>query len=648
MGRRFWLILGIWLLAPPALPSAHAQGDGGSATPGAMPPSPADFPLPTKPIELTSPDDPAPAAASPKPDSPKPARSAGAGVQDGDRDGNLPDGAAPGNSLGVPALTPAPPIDREPRAGDPSTARRTSRPRADAAIERADGPAPIDGEAESAGRLPTGKQSVAVTVEVQSPPSMNLHQPAKVRLVIRNTGTSDALQVRIRDELPEGLKYVGSTPDAKVEGSSVLNWSLPLLAAGKDSVITLQVEPVKTGAFEHGASVWFQTGSQSKARVYQPKLKVELKPSALKVLKGHAVEFKVLVTNVGDGPARDVTVTAKLSPGLRHGSGGRGSDEMVTEPIRVLAPNQTEELDPLIASAIKAGDESCTVVAHSDDVVVTDPAEAARNVQTVTVVEPKLALELIGPKQRCTETIAPYEILLRNPGTAPARKVRVTAFVPPGARLTAVPKGARYDSASRRLQWSIDELDPGGAKPKSLAFEVKVGDVGSYQVDAEAQGEGELKAVKQKLVTHVIGMPDIDLAVGERQRVIDPGGKTIFFIRLRNYGTKDATNIRLSATVSKNLTVKGGYDVPPGFQFRMDEKDGRRIVLQDEEGRGIKQLGPGKELVMGLEVEVTGAEPKVATCHVQVTHDELPEPFEDMAGVKVLDPSPRAEAADKP
>jgi hypothetical protein len=143
-------------------------------------------------------------------------------------------------------------------------------------------------------------------------------------------------------------------------------------------------------------------------------------------------------------------------------------------------------------------------------------------------------------------------------------------------------------------------------------------------------------------------MPDVDLVVSERQRVIDIHGKTIFFIRLRNYGTKDATNIRLSATVSKNLDVTGAYQVPAGLAFEKDKQDGRQIVLQDPEGRGIKRLGAGQELVTGLEVEVTGAEPKVATCHVKVTHDELSEPFEDMAGVKVLNPSSTAADSDKP
>ena len=49
----------------------------------------------------------------------------------------------------------------------------------------------------------------------------------------------------------------------------------------------------------------------------------------------------------------------------------------------------------------------------------------------------------------------------------------------------------------------------------------------------------------------------------------------------------------------------------------------------------IEKLGPGKEMVLGVQVQVTGEDPKLATCRVSVTHDDLTDKFEDMAGVKV-------------
>ena len=50
-------------------------------------------------------------------------------------------------------------------------------------------------------------------------------------------------------------------------------------------------------------------------------------------------------------------------------------------------------------------------------------------------------------------------------------------------------------------------------------------------------------------------MPDVDLVVRERRRVVDVDGTTTFQIRLRNYGTKEATKLQISAKLSDNLVV---------------------------------------------------------------------------------------------
>ncbi len=218
--------------------------------------------------------------------------------------------------------------------------------------------------------------------------------------------------------------------------------------------------------------------------------------------------------------------------------------------------------------------------------------------------------------------------------------------MPPGSRLLAVPKGARYDPPTRRILWSIDKLDP-DPKAQKLSFDVKVGDVGNYEITAEAAADGNLKK-KGNLVTEVFGIPDIDLAVEERQRVVNVGGKTHFLIVLRNKGTKEATNILLSAIVSKNLEVTGGLDTPPGFQFGYVGDSKVKVALLDEQKHGIARLGPGQELVVGLEVKAIEGKPEAATCRVFVTHDGLAEPFEAMARVKILPPSGQpAEAAGK-
>ncbi|MGP0064997.1 MAG: hypothetical protein ACLQGP_15545 [Isosphaeraceae bacterium] len=259
--------------------------------------------------------------------------------------------------------------------------------------------------------------------------------------------------------------------------------------------------------------------------------------------------------------------------------------------------------------------------------------EEAENIKTVTVVQPLIKLSIVAPDKRFTDTIAAYEIKVENPGTAPARKVRVVASLPVSGRLLEA-KGARYDAETRRLQWTIDQIEPGGKR--SYGFSVRMGGVGFYEISAEARGDSNLEA-RDRQRTEVAGMPDVDLVVSEQLRVVDVGGKTTFKIILRNYGTKEATNLKIMATLSKNLKAVETAKLPAGIEGHLAPgSDGNEVLFVDEKGNGIKKLGPQQELVMGIVVEVTGADPKVATCKVSVTHDDLTDPFEDMARIKVM------------
>ena len=162
----------------------------------------------------------------------------------------------------------------------------------------------------------------------------------------------------------------------------------------------------------------------------------------------------------------------------------------------------------------------------------------------------------------------------------------------------------------------------------TLPFQVRMGGIGSYEVLADAIGEGGLK-VHERKATDVVGIADVDLVVSESKRVVDVGGQTTFQIRLRNYGTKEATHLLVKATLSPNLKFKRAGSVPEGVSI--EEKD-NEVKFQR-----IDKLGPGKEMILGMLVTVTGPDPKLATCKVSVIHDDLPdsEKFEDMAGVKV-------------
>jgi uncharacterized repeat protein (TIGR01451 family) len=618
MGRRFLLILGMLLLALSTAPAARGQGEGPKSSPtepdrtlDAPTPFPANLAPPNE--ETGSDDDRVPSPKTVLSESTKGAtiKKSPSAQSDRSANGNERRGEAAG-----------PPVDENVLKAQ-STSQAAGQPAGAA-----------DPPLSTAERLPVGKkQTVAVTVDVQAPASMNLSKDATLKLIVRNTGTADAFNVRVDDELPESLKFVSSLPEMTVSGGGQhLSCVLSTLPGGSDRVITIKVTPIKTGPFDHAATVRFETGYKSRTRVLEPKLKVDItaNPTVGKVLKGQQVEFHISIQNTGDGPARNVAIQAKLSKGLKHESGPRGEDQMLYElALPELMPGATEKLDPLVADAIMGGEQSCTVTASSDDVV--SNKDEAESVKKIEVVEPKLKITLDAPEQRYTDTVADYKITLENPGTAPARKVRIMATLPISGKLAKYSPEGRYDRATGKLSWTIDQIDP-GAKAMTFPFQVRMGGIGSYDVIADAFGEGALKAHERK-VTDVIGIADVDLVVSESKRVVDVGGSTTFQIRLRNYGTKDATHLQVTANLSPNLKFKeagtgaGSREV----QVQHHEKDNAVKFVE------IDKLGPGKELMLGVLVTVDGPEPKLATCRVSVTHDDLPDgnKFEDMAGVKV-------------
>ena len=99
-------------------------------------------------------------------------------------------------------------------------------------------------------------------------------------------------------------------------------------------------------------------------------------------------------------------------------------------------------------------------------------------------------------------------------------------------------------------------------------------------------------------MTDVQGMPDVDLVVREKRRVVDVDGTTTFQILLRNYGTKEATKLQIRGEVSDNLVISQTAGGPEQEAFK--SPDGHKVKFPI-----IERLGPGKEVVMGIKVKVT-------------------------------------------
>ena len=475
-------------------------------------------------------------------------------------------------------------------------------------------PGPASGAASdpfalSLDRLGLGKQKVMLSVEVQASPIINLGKESTVRLVVRNESNVDASGVSLVYQLPDGLKINSSTiPGTPVPGDKPLFiWRKEMLPANGEWAVVLKVVATSTKSCEHAATVTAKTGSRANTIVQEPKLKVEATAAPGRVLKGEQVTFQISVMNPGTGPARNVTVQAKLSSGLRY-----GGDDVVEQTISEIGPGQRVDIDPLIVDTVAGGQQSCTVDARSPDVTfLQDDQRLTRNVE---VTKPELTVKLEGQTERFTGQTNEYKLTVTNPGTAQAKSVKVVASLPSqGGKLVAKPPGAKFDPATRKLIWSIAQLEP--LQTMEMSFVYGTSTVGLYRATAEATS-GELRA-SDTMTTDVTGIAVLDLQVTQTSRVMDVGKTNFYDITIKNSGTKEATRLQLRGNLMKNLKVLKHYNVEKG-QFNFSPDTGEFLFPE------IERLGVGQTITLSLEVQATASGP--AGCHVFLAHAEMADP----------------------
>ncbi len=517
---------------------------------------------------------------------------------------------------------PFPPA-REPPGGHPAGAAK--------------GPAgEPDGFALPADRLTSGRQRVQLSVEVQANPVVNKDKESTVRIVVVNEGLVDAYGVTVIYSLPDGLKFV-SAPESDQDpvNKSQYYFKKSTLAAGGEWAIPIRVVAHEVrSVVEHSATVTAKAGSRASTTVQEPKLRVEATASPSSVLKGGQVRFAIVVKNPGSGPARNVTVQAKFSGGLKY-----GDDDIVAQTIPVIKPGGEVVLEDLEVKTVAGGDQTCTVDVRSDDVV--SLPEEHRVVKAVRVTKPELKLVLSGEENRFTGQTIEYRLTVTNPGSAPAKMVKVSASLPAqGGRLKPgpLPTGARFDAKSRKLFWLIEQLEP--KTPVEMTFFYDTSAPGLYRCAAEATS-GELHPTDQ-INTQVSGIAALDVQIRQSPstRIIDVGKSTAYEITIKNLGTKEALQIQLRGTLSPNLRLTQQSGVDKG-EVNYNVNTGE-IVFPP-----FDRLAPGGSIVLWLDVQAVKA--GSGRCQVTLAHaDQGPDEakVEDVVATTVTGPGrPRAPAA---
>jgi hypothetical protein len=396
-------------------------------------------------------------------------------------------------------------------------------------------------------------------------------------------------------KVPAGARVAGTEP--KADGTdAVLVWDHGVLAPRQEKSVKVRLVPPATGELLCQAWVTFTGSSALKVQVREPKLAVVVHAPE-RVTAGDQATVTLAVSNPGDHPADRVKVAVALGAGLEAARG------KVAIEVGTLAAGETREVKvPCVART--GGAQKCEVTAEGDGGL------SATGSATVTVVQPRLEVEVAGPKLRYLERKAVYTIKVSNPGDAPAADVVVTEAVPPGFKFVAADAGGRYDPGTSTATWTVGELGPG--QSRELKSELVAAGIGDHTHTAVASGARGVRAEKA-VVTKVEGLSALSMEVADTDDPVEVGSDTTYEVRVTNTGSKDETDIKLVCTIPPQMKLKSAQG-PAKF-----EVVGNEVVFEP-----VKSLEPRADL--SYRVTVTAQTKGDARFKATLTAGGLSEP----------------------
>jgi len=382
-------------------------------------------------------------------------------------------------------------------------------------------------------RKTEGPQSPRVTIEKSAPNEIQVGKPATFTITVRNGGEFPAAQVEIRDRIPKGTRLLGTTPRASQGDQGELVWVLGTLKPAEETTVEVELMPIAEGEIGSVATVHFAADASVRTVATKPVLTVDVAAPAT-VLIGEEAAVTLTITNTGTGTATGVLLEASIPPQLQHASGGE-----LDCTIGDLPPGESRKIE-LRLTATQAGTAIGRFAARGDANLI------AEGQSTTEIVAPQLDVAVEGPRRRYLERQASYVLSVANPGTAPARQVKLVAHLPRGLKFVEANNAGYYEESSRSVYWLLQELPP--KETGNVTLTAMPIEAGEQLLRCSASAEKGLAAEKQHTVS-IEGIAAIMFTVADLEDPIEINGETTYEISVLNQGSKTATNVQLAVTL---------------------------------------------------------------------------------------------------
>ena len=451
-----------------------------------------------------------------------------------------------------------------------------------------------------------GPQSATLTLEKSAPSELRVGTPDKFRIVVRNQGNIPAHEVIIRDEVPHGTRLINTVPQAERMSDGSLVWQMGTVKPGGQVSVEVEVMPISEGQVGSVATVAFQSSASARSVVTQPRLAVQ-QTGPRQVLVGDDVVFKIQLSNPGTGTATNVTLEEDVPDGLIHPAGRE-----LEYKVGTLKPNETRYLE-LTLKADKPGlvENALTVSADSN--------LSVSEVVQVEVIAPQIHAVLEGPNRRYLRREATFDLVVSNPGSAPAKEIEIVAHLPSGLKFVNTTNNGYYDSDNHSVHWSLAELPPKQmGTPKLVVLPVEMG---PQKVRVDCRAAMNLSDTVDKTL-EVEGLAALLFQLADVSDPIEVGGQTTYEIRVVNQGSKTATNIQIVAAIPEGMNA-----VDASGPTRVI-REPRRVVFE-----ALPRLAPKSDAT--FKIHVQGESPGDKRFRVQMTSDNTKQPVIKEESTKV-------------
>lgn len=264
--------------------------------------------------------------------------------------------------------------------------------------------------------------NAALAIEKTCPSEALICENIPFQIIVRNTGDGPATNVRIMDELPEGLQTL--------DGRTSMVFDAGTLEAGQAKQATYEAKASRAGTFVNNASVTADGDLTAKTsctvNVREPVLAVTKESPEMRFV-GRPIEYSITVSNTGDSPARDTVLVDRMPAGAEYVSATDNPQQAsgtLTWRLGTLAPGESKTVTVVLRSNVAGtlkNDASATAVCASAN------ASGSTDIRGI----PAILLEVIDIEDPIeVGANVQYVITVTNQGSAVGTNIQIVAELP--------------------------------------------------------------------------------------------------------------------------------------------------------------------------------------------------------------------------